>query len=201
MVVEGSRRHAHTGFMQARLVSLQVGLPREHATFEGLVVTGLVKEAVWTPVELGVRALAGDGCADLVHHGLEDQAVCVMPAAHYRWWRKFLQKTEGDFPYGSFGENFTVEGTDESQVFVGDQWRLGEALLEVTKARVPCHTLNRIWGRKDFSATMGRRGVTGWYLRVLEPGLVAAGQTMELVHRSPDAISVAASWAQKRANP
>ena len=180
--------------MPATLTALLAAMPSEIQTPDGLLRTGMRKQPLLQPSMLGLRALEGDGCADVVHHALEDQAVCVMPIKHYPWWRGQLALSAEQFPLGSFGENFAVEGQDESSVHLGDIYRIGEAEVEVTKPRVPCSTLNKVWGRKDMVALMGREGLTGWYLRVLKAGLVAAHQPLELVHRQPDPPSVLQSW-------
>lgn len=183
--------------MPATLLAVLAALPTEMETPGGWLRTGLRKQPLWKPTALGPRALEGDGCEDLVHHGLEDQAVCVMPVKHYPWWWAELQRDSDSFPFGSFGENFAVEGQDETTVLIGDVYRIGEAEVEVTKPRVPCSTLNKVWGRNDMAALMGRQGLTGWYLRVLKPGMVAAGQEFELLHRSPKGLSVLETWETK----
>ncbi|MHC4823041.1 MAG: MOSC domain-containing protein [Planctomycetota bacterium] len=180
--------------MSTRLHSLQVALPEAVAVAEGTLRTGMRKTAVSGPVFLGLRALDGDGCADLEHHGLEEQAVCVMPRKHYAFWREELGLSEQEFPLGSFGDNFTVDGQTEEDIRIGDRWRIGEAEVEVTMPRAPCSTLNRVWGNRQFAAIMGRRGITGWYLRVLRPGMVEAGVEMELLERDPEAPTVAEAW-------
>lgn len=184
--------------MRARLHSLQVSLPVEVETAAGNLRTGLRKSAVQGPILLGPRALEGDGCGDLSCHGLEDQAVCVLPLEHYAFWREELRLDADAFPCGSFGDNFTVSGQAEADVHLGDRWRVGEAEVEVTKPRAPCSTLNKVWGHVTLAALMGRRGMTGWYLRVLRPGQVEAGQPMELLWRDADALSVAQAWDRKR---
>lgn len=171
-----------------------VALSRPSGDFQ----TALCKQPVAGRIWLGPRGLEGDECADLRYHGHEDQAICVYPMEHYPAWRDWLGKDAEAFPYGSFGENFTVAGLLEAEVYAGDQVRIGEALAEVTKPRVPCATLNKVWERRDFAAHMGREGWTGWYLRVLTPGHVAAGDSWELVSREEGASSMAALWAAKR---
>jgi MOSC domain-containing protein YiiM len=178
------------------LLSVQVALPCEVQTSHGPLRTGLVKQSVQVPVRLGRRALAGDGCADLLRHGLEDQAVCVYPAAHYPQWREFFGFGAEHFPHGSFGENFTVAGQVEESARVGDRYRVGTAVVEVTKPRRPCATLNEVWGEPRLAAQMGRRGLTGWYLRVLEVGIVQAGDAFELLRRDADAPTVADAWRE-----
>jgi len=182
----------------AVLLSVQVALPAKLSTAAGELRTAMRKCEVTGPVALGLRALAGDGCADLRHHGLEDQAVCVYPAAHYAAWREWLGKSAAAFPYGSLGENFTVAGQSEELVHVGDRYRIGTAEVEVTKPRAPCATLNKVWERSEFAARMGRLDQTGWYLRVLVAGTVAAGQPWELLARDESAPTIAASWQAKR---
>lgn len=181
-----------------KLHGLQVAEPTMVETADGPLRTALCKRSVLDAVFLGQRALEGDGCADLVHHGLEDQAVCVMPLQHYAWWREELQREQGSFPLGSFGDNFTVTGMSEEDVHVGDVWSIGDAEIVVTKPRQPCSTLNKVWGRKDFAALMGRRGLTGWYLQVQKPGLVTAGDGITLLHRDPVAPTIAQAWDAQR---
>ncbi len=176
------------------LLSVQVGMPCEVQTADGPLRTGLVKQPVSGQVFLGARALDGDGCADLVHHGLEDQGVCVYPAEHYLWWREFLQLDEVNFPFGSFGENFTVAGQVEASAYVGDRYRVGTAMVEITKPRRPCATLNKVWGVNQIAAQMGRQDKIGWYLRVLETGKVQAGDSFELLDRDAGAVNIVDAW-------
>ena len=178
------------------LLSVQVALPREVQTANGPLRTGMVKLAVAGPIQVGLRALAGDGCADLVHHGLEDQSVCVYPAEHYAWWREYLQRDAVGLPYGSFGENFTVAGQLEQSAYVGDRYRIGSAIVEITKPRRPCSTLNKVWGDSQMVAQMGRRALTGWYLRVLQVGTVQAGDLCELLERQLDAPNICDAWRE-----
>jgi MOSC domain-containing protein YiiM len=124
--------------------------------------------------------------------------VCVFPQEHYRWWREHLGLSAEHFPYGSFGENFTVEGQTEESAYIGDRYRIGTAVVELTKPRQPCSTLNKVWGEPQLAAQMGRRGLTGWYLRVLEPGEVQAGDLFQLLERSALAPTVADAWKSKQ---
>lgn len=183
--------------MSLRTVSIQVAQPTELMTAEGPWVTAMRKQPVDGPVELGPRALAGDGCADTRYHGHEDQAVCVLPAAHFDALSEALDLPR--FAHGSFGDNFTVEGGDEHSVRVGEVYRVGSALVEVTKPREPCNTLNAVWDCAKLAAAIGRSDATGWYLRVLEPGTVQAGDTWQLECAAPDgAPTIAEVWRAKR---
>ncbi len=179
-------------------MSVQVGRPRTLGTpeaadpFDRVWTTGFFKGPVAGPVAVGPLGLAGDGVADTVNHGGPDKAVLAYSADHYTAWRAELGVPE--LPFGGFGENLTVAGQAEADVCIGDRWRIGTVLLEVTQPRQPCWKLSRRWRVKELSARVVETGWSGWYLRVVEPGEVAAGQGLELVARpNPD-------WTVRRAN-
>jgi MOSC domain-containing protein YiiM len=134
-------------------------------------------------VAVGALGLAGDEQADRTVHGGIDKAVHHYPADHYDWWRGHL----GDTPLlgapGAFGENISATGLDESNVCLGDRFRLGTALVEVSQARQPCWKLDHRFGTKGVMATVVKTRRTGWYYRVLEPGQVRAGDMLDLVER------------------
>lgn len=169
------------------LLTLQVGLPKDLGV-EGAPdpvdrpwSTGSFKAPVAGPVWLGRINLAGDGQADRKHHGGPDKAVCVYPAAHYPAWRADLGKP--DFPFGAFGENFTVEGLTEEAVCIGDTYAIGEARVQVSQPRQPCWKLSRRWRIKDLALRVQTTGRTGWYFRVLDEGNVAPGLPLVLLDR------------------
>ncbi|MCH2100517.1 MAG: MOSC domain-containing protein [Planctomycetes bacterium] len=183
--------------MPLRTLSIQVGRPAEINSAKGPFRTAILKEEVQGAVELRIRALVGDGCADRKYHGLEDQAVCVYPVQHFAMLSTRLGCDL--FPPGGFGENFTVEGGDERTVRVGEVYRVGTAWVEVTKPRKPCSTLNRAWGLSQLAAEIGRSGATGWYLRVLRPGTVQAGDVWKLERPAVEgAPTIAEAWRVKR---
>lgn len=134
-------------------------------------------------VAVGPLGLAGDEQADRTVHGGIDKAVHHYPADHYAWWREHL----GNVPLldapGAFGENISTTGLDETNVFLGDRFRLGTALVEVSQARQPCWKLDHRFGTKGVMAQVVKTRRTGWYYRVLEPGQVRAGDSLELVER------------------
>lgn len=181
-----------------RIASLQVGLPRwlgeDGAEDPGRRrwSTGLFKEPVSGALWLGRTNLAGDGQADLEHHGGPDKAVCAYPAAHYPYWRDDLEMTE--FGFGAFGENFTIDGAAEPDVCIGDVYAVGGAIVQVSQPRQPCWKLARRWGVTDLAGRATERGLTGWYFRVLREGHVSAGAALELRER-PNA-----DWTIARAN-
>ncbi|MCA9258793.1 MAG: MOSC domain-containing protein, partial [Planctomycetales bacterium] len=170
----------------SKVVSIQVGQVRAwgaefaSASQEAAETTAIFKTAVAGPVEAKELGLAGDQQADLRHHGGRDKAVLGYAAAHYSLW-----KQEYDWPeleYGGFGENLTIDDCDEQAACVGDVYRLGDALLQVSQPRQPCGKLNRRWGRSDLVKLVLQLGRSGWYFRVVQPGLIAPGD-LELVER------------------
>jgi len=182
--------------MTVRTLSIQLAQPTDVPTAEGPFRTAMLKQAVDGPVMLEKRGLAGDGWANLEYHGHEDQAICVYPSRHFADLATELGLPE--LGAGGFGDNFTVAGIDEESALVGAHYRVGEALVEVTKPRSPCSTLNRVWGNSKLAAAIGRSARTGWYLRVLEAGVVQAGDAWQLVQPAPEgARSIAQSWRNK----
>ena len=180
------------------LVSVQVGGPQTLGT-EGAAdpaerpwVTGFIKAPVAGPVAAGRTNLNGDGQADLVNHGGPDKAVCVYPEAHYPHWRADLDLP--DLAPGAFGENFTVVGLAEPDVCIGDVWTVGGAVFQVSQPRQPCWKLARRWRVKDLALRVQQTGFTGWYFRVLQEGVVEAGQPLALVERPEP------NWTVERAN-
>lgn len=122
-----------------RLVSIHVSLPRPVAHGETAVMTGIFKTAVAGTVAVGWLNLAGDGQADLIHHGGESKAVYAYSLDHYAYWRDRLARDE--LPHGQFGENLTIAGLDESRSCIGDQLQIGNALFAISQPRVPCFKL------------------------------------------------------------
>ncbi len=189
------------------LLSIQVGTPRSFGTpgaaepMDRPWTTGFYKESVAGPVPVGVTSLEGDGQADLVNHGGPDKAVLAYSADHYPAWRSELGKP--DLPFGAFGENFTVTRQTEADVCIGDRWVLGEVRLEVSQPRLPCWKLARRWRIEDLALRVDRTGRSGWYLRVLTEGQVAAGQVWKLEARPcPDWTVARAShlWLHDKGN-
>jgi len=176
------------------ILSLQVGVPRriDDAT---PWTTGIYKDPVAGRILLSPTNLAGDGQADLTVHGGPDKAVCVYPADHYALWRQELGVQ--DCGPGWFGENFSVLGQRETDVSIGDTFRVGTAVVQVSQPRAPCSKLGRRWKRGDMPKIVVHTGRTGWYLRVLEAGDVESGDALTLVERpfprwTIDAVNAAA---------
>lgn len=164
-----------------QLISIQVGLPQVHELESGKKFrTSLFKSPVCESTWLGSENLDGNLQADLKYHGGPDKAVCCYPSEHYPRVRQFLKE---DVPYGAFGENFTLSGMTEDTVCLGDQYRLGDAVVEVSQPRQPCNSLVKRWGEKSLPAFMVKQNLTGFYMRVIEEGMVQPGEPIERLAR------------------
>jgi MOSC domain-containing protein YiiM len=172
-----------------KVVSINVGLPREVQWHEKTVLTSIFKAPVEGPVKVRRLNVEGDRQSDLEVHGGADKAVYVYPSEHYAFWRAELPGM--DLPWGAFGENFTTEGLIEDAVHIGDRFRIGSAELAVTQPRMPCFKLGIRFGRPDIVKRFLRSGRTGFYLAVTREGEVAAGDTVASIGRHELAISVA----------
>ncbi len=146
--------------------------------------SGIDKQPVAGPVTIGPAGLAGDEQGDRIHHGGPDKAVHHYPLDHAPSWRADLPALPDllERP-GAFGENIATRGLTETGICVGDLWRAGSALLQVSQARQPCWKLNARFGVPDMARRVQASGRTGWYYRVVETGRVAAGDPMRLVER------------------
>jgi MOSC domain-containing protein YiiM len=171
-----------------KLISIQVGLPRKVRWHNKTVSTGIFKEPVHGRLMLRQHNLDGDRQADLSVHGGWGKAVYVYPSEHYAYWRDELPGAP--LAYGSFGENFTTEALDESTVRIGDRFRVGKAVVEVTQPRVPCYKLAIRFGRADMPKRFHASGRCGFYLAVIEEGEVEAGDAFERVAGSGGEMSV-----------
>jgi MOSC domain-containing protein YiiM len=171
-----------------RLISVNVGLPREVKSEAGSVITGIFKNPVQGPVMARTLNLDGDRQADLSVHGGAHKAVYAYPSEHYSYWRRELSITE--MPYGLFGENFTTAGILENDVHIGDRFRVGTAELTVTQPRLPCYKLGLRFGRDDMVKRFLDSGRTGFYLSVSREGEVGTGLALESTHRDPAGVTV-----------
>jgi len=172
----------------ARLLSVNVGLPSD-ITWQGKVVhTAVCKTPVRGRRMVRRLNIDGDGQGDLHGHGGEQRAVFVYQIASYHYWQSQLGRS--DFTYGQFGENFTVEGLSDQEVCIGDRYRAGGALLEVTQPRVTCYRVGIRMNEPEMPALLVAHGKTGFYFRVLEEGEVGAGDEIILVAPGPERMSV-----------
>jgi len=176
-----------------RLISISAGkvLPlfgNHHPDYKS-VASAIHKKSVSNfanpiPIEIHSLGVKGDEQADLSVHGGIEKAIYAYPAEHYAFWNELLTR-ENKKPtvllHGAIGENFTIEGLLETDIFVGDKLLIGELEFSVVKLREPCFKFNATLGYKGASKAMVQSGFSGWYLRVLKPGALAAGAQITLV--------------------
>ena len=185
----------HTG----RLISIQVAQPKTIGDGEEGWTTSFFKQPVDAPVVLGRTSLVGDRQADTKHHGGLDKAVLAYSTDHTEFWQ---QELSPDIPPGGFGENLSISGITETSTCIGDHWRIGEAELEVSQPRQPCWKLGRRWNRNDLPKLVVQNGRSGWYLRVIRTGIIAAGDDIVLVSRPhPDWAVARVSNVYYRGDP
>lgn len=184
----------------ASVVAILAGSIREETFGRKTLTTAIVKRPLTGPVRIGTQGVAGDQQADARHHGGPSRALCCYVRAHQEAW---AQQWERAVEPGAFGENLTIQGLDESSVHIGDRFRFGEVVIEVTSPRGPCATLAARLSAPDIIARIRLNGWTGWYCRVLEPGSAETGMPIVLVHADPAAISVLDAYRIKldRATP
>jgi MOSC domain-containing protein YiiM len=185
-----------------KLISVNVGLPREVTWKEKTVSTGIFKEPVNDRVMVRSLNLDGDGQADLTVHGGLEKAVYAYPFEHYGYWQSELPDTE--LTLGNFGENFTTTGLREEELNIGDRFRVGDVHLMVTQPRLPCYKLGIRFGRSDMVKRFLASRRTGFYFSVLSEGEVGAGDTLELVSRDENNITVAditQLYTREQSNP
>ena len=173
----------------ARLLSVNVGLPRDIVWRGRTVHTGVWKDPVQGRCRVGRLNLEGDGQGDLAGHGGEQRAVFVYQIESYRYWQDQLGRT--DFVYGQFGENFTVEGLPDDGVSIGDRYGIGSALFEVTQPRVTCYRVGIRMNEPRMPALLTSSGRPGFYFRVLKEGEVEAGDEIVKVEEGKERMSVA----------
>ncbi|HTJ01952.1 MAG TPA: MOSC and FAD-binding oxidoreductase domain-containing protein [Methylovirgula sp.] len=171
-----------------RLISVNVGLPRDIAWKGRTVHTGIWKSPVQGRCRVGRLNLAGDGQGDLAGHGGEQRAVFVYQIESYRHWQDELKTS---FVYGQFGENFTIEGLPDNAVCIGDRYQIGSALFEVSQPRVTCYRVGIRTNEPRMAALLTSSGRPGFYFRVLQEGEVGAGDEITKVGEAHERMTVA----------
>ncbi|MTD53093.1 MOSC domain-containing protein [Amycolatopsis pithecellobii] len=177
----------------AKLLSLNVGRPRDVAWKGRVVHTGIWKSPTTRPVMARRLNLDGDGQGDLAGHGGEQRAVMVYQAESYEYWARQLDRT--DLTYGIFGENFTVDGLPDDQVCIGDRYRIGDAEFEVTQPRTTCYRVGLRLGEPRMASLLVAHHRPGFYFRVRQEGLVRAGDDIVKLGTGPEQITVASADA------
>jgi ferredoxin-NADP reductase/MOSC domain-containing protein YiiM/ferredoxin len=173
----------------ARLLSVNVGLPRDIVWKKRTVHTGVWKNPVTGRCRVGRLNLEGDAQGDLAGHGGENRAVFVYQIESYRYWQEQLKRN--DFVYGQFGENFTIDGSADDAVCIGDRFQIGTALFEVTQPRVTCFRVGIRMNEPRMAALLTSSGRPGFYFRVLHEGEVAAGDEIVKVGEAAERMTVA----------
>jgi MOSC domain-containing protein YiiM len=173
----------------ARLLSVNVGLPRDVEWHGRAVRTSIWKEPASGRVRVRRLNLDGDEQSDLSVHGGADKAVYVYPSEHYEYWRGELPGA--DLPWGAFGENLTTRGLLEDDTRIGDRLRVGSAEFVVTQPRMPCYKLGVRFGRDEMVRRFHESGRSGFYLAVLSEGDVGAGDPVETLARDGHGVTVA----------
>jgi MOSC domain-containing protein YiiM len=168
--------------------SLNIGLPKKEIFFGKEIVTGICKIAVSEPLQLKKLGFEGDGVGDVKHHGGHDKAVCVYSTDHYPYWEKVLGIA---LPVAAFGENLSVANLLEKDICIGDVFVLGTAIVQVSQPRQPCKILAVRYGRADMVKRVVDSGRTGFYLRVLEEGIVEKDSPFVLEKRDQHGVTIA----------
>jgi len=171
-----------------KIISVNVGLPRLVLRNGEPVSTGIFKEPVAGRVMMRTLNLDGDRQSDLSVHGGPEKAVYVYPSEHYDFWKRELP--DMDLPWGVFGENFTTTGLFETEINIGDTFRVGTAEVKVTQPRMPCYKLGIRFGRADMIKRFLISERSGFYLSVLKEGDVGAGDEFELIKKNAAGVRV-----------
>ena len=171
-----------------RLISVNVGLPREVTVGEKTVRTSIWKNPVQGRVHVSTLNLDGDQQSDLSVHGGVDKAVYLYPGEHYSYWRTQLPGV--DLPWGAFGENFSTEGILEDQIKVGDRIRIGSVEFVVTQPRMPCFKLGIRFNRRDLVKRFLESKRTGFYLAVLREGEVESGDAIQFTEKQESGVTI-----------
>lgn len=174
------------------LVSVNVGMPRPVDTPHGPVLTGIFKSPTDERIRVRKHNLEGDGQADLSAHGGENKAVYGYPFEHYAAWAEELGRK--DLVPGQFGENLTTRGLLETEVGIGDVFRVGTAVLQVSQPRSPCFKLGIRMKDPKFVKTFLRSGRPGFYFRVVSEGALRRGDSLERIERGDTGITVHELW-------
>jgi MOSC domain-containing protein YiiM len=186
--VPGKSEYILSRGISVKIISVNVGLPRLVLRDGEPVSTGIFKEPVTHRVMMRRLNLDGDRQSDLSVHGGPEKAVYVYPSEHYEFWKRELPNM--DLPWGVFGENFTTTGLLETEVNIGDKFRIGATEVMVTQPRMPCYKLGIRFGRADIIKRFLVSERTGFYLSVLKEGEVGAGDEIELLERNAAGVKV-----------
>ncbi len=181
-----------------QIKSINIGVPRTTVYQGKELQTGIYKEAVSGTIYLDQLNFDGDAQADLINHGGVDKAVCVYPYEHYTYWEKRLGIR---LAIPAFGENLTTEGSLEQDVRLGDVYQLGEAVVQVSQPRQPCFKLGHKHSAPELPVWVRETGYTGYYFRVLKPGMVSIADKLTLIEAGHPAMTIAIANQIMYGNP
>jgi MOSC domain-containing protein YiiM len=170
------------------IISVNIGMPQEVEWQNKKVLTGIFKYPTDMPVQVTKNGIEGDGQADLIHHGGTDKAVYAYPLEHYNFWRQFLAINQ--LETGSFGENLTTAGVMDNEVYMGDLWQFGTAVLMAVQPRMPCSKLGLRFNNAAMTKYFARARRNGFYFRVMQEGVFRKGDAIHLVKRSEYDITI-----------
>lgn len=173
--------------MNYKVISINAGKVEQVTYQRKELSTGIYKKPVERRVYVSSLNIEGDQQADLVNHGGYNQAICVYPYDHYKYWE---DNTGKELVPGAFGENFTVSGLTEDIACIGDIFQIGEATVQVSQPRQPCFKLGHKFGIAGMPVKVQETGYTGFYFRVLKEGFIEPGQSLKLVEKDPLALSI-----------
>ena len=174
--------------MSARVLSINITSVVHQGEWTGSEGrTGIDKRSVGGPIEFKNNGVAGDRIIDTNVHGGYDQAVYAYASEDAQWWKKEIGE---EIPAGRFGENLTTEGIDVNAALVGEQWKIGSVILEVSQPRIPCRVFAGFWKRATLIKDFTQAGRPGAYLRIIQEGTAQAGDLIEVIFKPNHAISV-----------
>jgi MOSC domain-containing protein YiiM len=170
-----------------KVISVNVGMPRDLLSGERTITTGIIKTPIQGPVRVRTLNIDGDGQADLTVHGGVDKAVYIYPSEHYEFWQRELGL---ELAWGAFGENLTVTGLTEMSISIGDRLGIGTVVLAVSQPRLPCFKLGAKFQRDDMIQRFLDSRRTGFYARVFQEGELQTGDPMAVLQQDPAHVTI-----------
>lgn len=181
--------------MSARVLSINITSVLHQGEWTGSEGrTGIDKRSVVGPIEFKNNGVVGDRIIDTNVHGGYDQAVYAYAQEDAQWWEKEINE---EIPAGRFGENLTTEGIDVNAALVGEQWKIGSVILEVSQPRIPCRVFAGFWKRATLIKEFTEAGRPGAYLRIIQEGSAQAGDAIEVIHKPNHTVSISDLFSAK----
>ena len=179
-----------------KVVSVNIG-EKKTINYKGKIVeTGIFKSPVETPIFLGEKDVEDDAVIDRRYHGGIDKAVYAYSENHYAYWKKFYP--ELDFKFGMFGENLTISNLEETEIQIGNQYKLGETIIEVTQPREPCFKLGLVFNTQKIVKQFWNSTMCGVYFKVLQTGKVTVNDTLVLIKKCENSPTIAEVYDTKK---